>query len=348
MPQSGFIDSRSPHRQVSLGAEWTLRRAPTLLDVSLQPLYNWDGRRDSTWNQAVGVFESTREFNSGRLFVAEQMFALYREPYTALFGDFPPLDDSERFPALSPTEAGCRERATMQGLVYDCRGKPGDGADFDGLSAEDQTSVTRVMVNATKAIAAYLRKLRCGPSRFDAWLDGDRAALSASEQRGAALFVGRGACVGCHSGPSLSDGAFHNLGMSPAPVAVAIIDVNDRGAAEGLSAALADPLSSHGIFSDGDRGVLPSVGPEHEGAFRTPTLRCISTQPSFMHTGQLTSLPNVLTFFNRGGDRSGYPGVNELSPLGLSDDEKADLVAFVQSLQGAGPEPSLLAPLGEP
>ncbi len=349
VPADAFIDSRSPHRQVSLGAQWTLRRAPTLLDVAFQPLYNWDGRRDSLWNQAAGVLESAREFNSGRLFAAQQIFALYREPYRELFGELPPLDDAARFPQLSPEEAGCRERSTLTGTVYDCRGLPGDGAEYDALERADQVSVTRVMVDATKAIGAYLRQLRCGTSRFDAWLDGDASALSESEQRGAALFAGRGGCIGCHSGPTLSDGAFHNVGMSPAPVAVAIIDVNDRGAADGIAAALADPLSTGGAFSDGDRGTLPdAVTPEHEGAFRTPTLRCIERQPSFMHTGQLTSLASVVSFFNRGGDRSGYPGTSELGPLDLSEEERADVVAFLQSLAGPGPDAALLVPPSGP
>ena len=43
----------------------------SLLDVAFAPLYNWDGRRDAIWNQALGVMESNREFNSGRLFVSE-------------------------------------------------------------------------------------------------------------------------------------------------------------------------------------------------------------------------------------------------------------------------------------
>ncbi|HEY3494046.1 MAG TPA: cytochrome c peroxidase [Polyangiaceae bacterium] len=349
VPADAFVDTRSAHRQVSLASMWTLRRAPTLLDVSFRSLYNWDGRRDSTWNQAAGVIESEREFNSSRLFVAQQVFDLYRAAYTALFGELPPLDDTARFPRLAPEAAGCVERVTMQGARYDCRGKPGDQAEFDGLSEADRDAVTRVMVNATKAIGAYLRALRCGPSRFDAWLDGDAGALSESEQRGAELFVGRGGCVTCHSGPGLTDEAFHNVGLAPATVAVAIVDSNDRGAAEGIAEALADPLSTHGPFSDGDRGALPdAVTPEHEGAFRTPTLRCIGKQPSFMHTGQLSSLENVVKFFDRGGDRAGYPGTNELVPLELGEEERADLAAFLRSLDGEGPDPTLLEAPSEP
>jgi len=350
LPSSGFVDTRSPHRQVSLGAQWTLRKTPQLLDVAFAPLYNWDGRRDAIWNQALGVVESNREFNSGRLFLAEQLFRLYRDEYTAVFGDMPAFDDAERFPQLTAETAGCVEVTTAQGAMFRCRGVPGDGADYDGMAAEDQALVNVAAVNATKAIAAYVRQLRCGASRFDAWLDGDESALTQGEQRGAALFVGRARCADCHRGPRLTDDAFHNVGLSPATVAVAILDDDDRGAATGLAAALTDPTSSAGELSDGDRHVLPSEPkPSDEGAFKTPSLRCAASHPSYMHTAQLASLAHVVDFFDRGGDVSGYPGRSELRPLGLSAAEKADLLAFLQTLEGPGPDAVLrTAPDGEP
>jgi len=341
----GFVDTRSPHRQISLAAQWTSRRTPTLLDVSFFPLYNWDGRRDSIWGQAIGVMESAVEFNSSRLFVAEQVFRLHRADYEAVFGAMPPLDDAQRFPQLDPLQAGCDPGPAATAA---CRGKPGDKADYDGMTPDAQIAVTTVTVNAAKAIAAYVRALRCGPSRFDKWLDGDEAALNRSEQRGAALFVGAGKCVDCHSGAHFSDGKFHNVGLRPATVAVAFTDTGDRGAGEGLALALEDPLNSKGAFSDGDRGVLPAaVGPEFEGAFKTPMLRCIADHPSFMHTGQLTSLDLVVRFFSRGGDPAGFPGTNEIGPLGLSDREQADVVSFIRALEGAGADSALLGPPAE-
>jgi cytochrome c peroxidase len=344
LPDSGFVDTRSRGKQISLAAQWTTRRTPTLLEVAFAPLYNWDGRRDSIWRQAIGVMESERELNAGRLFVAHQVFALHRAEYEAIFGALPPLDDAARFPALAPADAGCRARATASGEVYDCRGRPGDGADYDAMAPGDQALATQVTVNAAKAIAAYVRQLRCGAGRFDAWLDGDAAALTRAEQRGAALFVGKAGCVGCHGGPNLTDHAFHNVGLQPRTVAVAFVDENDRGAGEGIAAALADPLNVRGVFSDGDDGRLPAaVAPEMEGAFRTPTLRCVSGQPSFMHTAHITSLEQVVAFFDRGGDPpGGYPGRNELERIGLDAREQADLVAFLATLEGPGPAASLL------
>jgi cytochrome c peroxidase len=346
LPDSGFVDTRSRGKQISLAAQWTARRTPTLLDVAFAPLFNWDGARDSIWRQAIGVMESEREFNGGRLFVAEQVFAHHRGAYEAIFGAMPPLDDASRFPPLAPTEAGCHERPTSTGVVYDCRGRPGDGADYDGMAAADQQLATRVTVNAAKAIAAYVRQLRCGAGRLDAWLDGDQTALTRAEQRGAALFVGKAGFVGCHGGPQLSDHAFHNVGLRPATVAVAFTDLDDRGAGVGIPAALADPLNVRGAFSDGDDGRLPAAAtPALEGAFRTPTLRCLPGQPSFMHTGHFTSLDQVVAFFDRGGDPpGGYPGQSELTRLGLDARERADLVAFLGTLEGPGPAAALLEP----
>ena len=87
-----------------------------------------------------------------------------------------------------------------------------------------------------------------------------------------------------------------------------------------------------------------TVPPGMEGAFRTPGLRCVSRRPAFMHTGQMATLKDVVAFFNDGGRVFGYPGKNELEPLHLSAAEQADLVAFLHTLDGPGPAPSLLAP----
>jgi cytochrome c peroxidase len=76
---------------------------------------------------------------------------------------------------------------------------------------------------------------------------------------------------------------------------------------------------------------------ESDGAFRTPTLRCVAKRPSFIHTGQLATLEDVLAFFDTGGDPTGFPGQNEIKPLDLSQRERADLAAFLRALDGPGP-----------
>jgi cytochrome c peroxidase len=338
LPTQDFNDTRSPSAQISLASGWGRRRAPSLLDVGQARLIMWDGRRDALYNQVFGPIESAVEMNSSRLFVAEQIFAHQRSQYEAVFGPIPAqLDDATRFPQLSADQTGCRSLEPYSNRGIDCHGMPGDGAEYDSMSPADQDVITRVVVNMGKAIAAYERLLACGQSRFDRWMRGDKSALSASEQRGAQVFVGLGRCVGCHAGPFFSDQKFHDIGLAPQPVAAAFVDGNDDGAIAGLGAALTDPLNSRGAYSDGDDGRLPASLPTSlEGAFRTPTLRCASRRPSFFHTGQARTLDDVVDLFDHGGAAGGYLGTNELVPLKLSAQQKMDLVAFLKALDGPG------------
>ena len=340
VPSAGFLDNRSVNGQISLASGWNLRRTLSLLDVGQEKLLMWDGRRDALYNQPFGPIENPTEMNSSRLFVAEQIAARYPGAYAEVFG---PLPDLSRLPPLDASRTGCDRLPTSSGTPI-CHGIPGDGAEYDSLSTADQEAVTRVVVNVGKALGAYERLLSCGQGRFDRWVNGDGSALSQAEQRGAALFVGKGQCASCHSGPFLTDQKFHNVGLRPGTVAVAFIDIGDRGALIGLQQALADPLNGRGRFSDGDDGRLIAPAPRDDGAFVTPSLRCVARRPSFMHTGQFTTLAEVVAFFDRGGSVGGYPGTNELSPLGLTDGERADLVAFLGTLEGPGPPAELLAP----
>jgi cytochrome c peroxidase len=267
--------------------------------------------------------------NSSRLFVAQQIARLYRPDYEAVFGPLPALD---RYPPVAAADAGCPELVTD--VVHGSCAKPG----------ADDVEVTRVIVNMGKAIEAYTRQLTCGRSRFDAWVGGDPHALSADEQAGALLFIGKGHCDTCHSGPYFSDRFFHNVGLHP-DFRFFVGPIDDPGAGSGLAAVLDDPLNSRGSYSDGDDGRLATL-PEDltslVGAFSTPGLRCVSRRPSFMHTGQFRSLEDVVDFFARGGDADGFLGVSENAARDLDPSEKADLVAFLRALDGPGPDAALL------
>ena len=339
IPTAGFSDTRSFQLQISLGAGWGRRRAPSLLDVGQARIVMWDGRHDALYNQPFGPLESVVEMNSSRLFMAERLYESHRTDYEAVFGPMPPLGDGTQFPSLATSLTGCQPKnptdpqPTCDGAFH---GSPGDHAEYDGMTAPNQTAVTRVVVNAGKAIGAFERLLSCGASAFDAWMHGG-APLSRAAQRGAAVFVGRGDCVRCHSGPFMSDQQFHNVGVTPQVVQQAFLDANDQGATKGIAAALADPLNTLGAFSDGSDGRLPAtVTAAMTGAFRTPVLRCVSQRPTFMHTGQIGTLGAVVAFFSSGGGSSGYPGNSEIHALGLTVLEQSDLVAFLEALSGPG------------
>lgn len=341
-----FSDTRSLLGQISLGAGWGFRRAPSLLDVGHSHMLMWDGRFDSLFSQVFGPIESELEMNGSRLYAAQRVFALHRAEYEAIFGPMPPLDDPERFPPLTGVTTGCTALIENERrCAVPLHGVPGDGAEFDSMTPEDQDAVTEVVVHLGKALGAYERLLHCGPSRFDAWVAGDDGAMTAAEVHGAELFVGEAGCVGCHSGPTMSDERFHVVGLQPTFVATVFVDRDDRGAGLGLMLRDASPLRIEGAYADGDDGRAAFPRTEAlEGAFRTPRLRCVAQRPSFMHTGQFVRLEDAVAFHVRGGDRGGYIGTSELVPLDLTAADRADLVAFLRALDGPGPDPSLRAP----
>lgn len=357
VPASGFSDTRTVARQLSLASGWSNRRTPSILDVGHARILMWDGRIDSLQRQVLSVIESPLEANSSRLFFAQEIARRYAVPYQAIFGEDPQVVLGPGYPQPAVAGTGCQMTLnSTTSPVEECTGGTRSGipgtTDYDALSSTQQHAVTTIAINAGKAIAAYERLLSCGPSRFDAFMHGDKSALNASEQRGAELFVGKGKCANCHSGPFFSDQKFHNVGLFPARVSGAFIRNNDRGAEKGLAQVLADPLNVRSEYSNGDDGRLPSsVAPEMLGAFRTPMLRCSSMRPSFMHTAQFRTLEEVVAFFNQGGHKQpgvpadplvGFLGETELTPLGLTTQESTDLVAFLKALDGPGPAVNLL------
>jgi cytochrome c peroxidase len=162
----------------------------------------------------------------------------------------------------------------------------------------------------TKAIAAYERTLVTPDGPFDRYARGDKRALRDDQKRGLALFVGKAACSQCHQGPNFSDDKFHHIGLGSA----------------------------------GDLGRFAVTRrDEDRGAFKTPSLRNVALTAPYMHDGSLASLEAVVDFYDRGGDAQ--PGQSwKIFPLKLRADEKADLVAFLNSLTGRNPDTAPASP----
>jgi len=155
-----------------------------------------------------------------------------------------------------------------------------------------------------RALASYVRTILSGNAPIDRYMNGEREALSEEARRGLNLFRGKANCTACHVGPNFSDEGFHNSGVA---------------------------------WRDGqwlDPGRFVVTGKEADrGAFKTPTLREIARTAPYMHNGSLATLEEVIEFYNRGGNRNPYLDP-ELRPLNLSAEEKAALLAFLQSLSG--------------
>jgi cytochrome c peroxidase len=163
--------------------------------------------------------------------------------------------------------------------------------------------------NVASAIAAFVRTLVSGGSPFDRFLAGEASALGPEARRGMDLFYGRAACSTCHSGPHLTDGKFHNTGVPG----------DDRGRAA---------LDRVGEFQ-----MRPYPFFQTQKAFKTPSLRNVALTAPYLHDGSEPSLEEIVRFYNRGGkEKESYGLALDIRPLNLTDDQLADLVAFLQAL----------------
>lgn len=150
-----------------------------------------------------------------------------------------------------------------------------------------------------KAIASFERTILSGDAPYDRFAAGDTSALSPAAQRGQKVFFNKGHCSACHSGPTFSDGAFHNLGVG----------INDLEPDVGRQAVT-------GLLGD-------------RGAFKTPPLREVARTAPYMHDGRLETLEEVVDYYDKGGTPN--PQLDEeIFPLNLTDEEKADLVIFLK------------------
>ena len=318
VPSAGFVDNRSVRAQVSLAAGWGKRRTKPLLDVGQAKVIMWDGRHDALYNQPFQPLEGVTEMNSSRLYAAEQVYKRYRASYETIFGPIPvPLDDASRFPQLDGATTGCRSLSPMNEGV-DCHGMPGDGAEFDHLTERSGQGRDHPHLGEHRQIAGRLRtpaqlwaqSVRPVDARRDRCAHAVRAA-----RRGALRRSARGRehhrrlqCVPQRSVLDRSNVPQRRLQPAGVGPAGSFYDANDHGAKDGLAAVMTDPLNVRGKFSDGDDGRLTEMPTDLDGAFRTPSLRCVGGRPSFMHTGQMLALADVVSFFSRGGNGAGYPG----------------------------------------
>ncbi|PCI29090.1 MAG: photosynthetic protein synthase I [SAR324 cluster bacterium] len=176
-----------------------------------------------------------------------------------------------------------------------------------------------------KLIPEYLKSLQSKNVPFD------QGTLSDAAKRGQFLFTGKANCVSCHTGALFADGKAHNLGVAENQE---IFEDEERSTMflafnmfmgnENFMNLRRDP-GAHVVSHKADGSDM--------GKFMTPTLRELKQTAPYMHNGTLATLDDVVEFYNQGGGKD----VNKdprIKPLGLSDMEKKDLVAFLGSLSG--------------
>jgi cytochrome c peroxidase len=333
-PGNYYTDTRSRPNYTSLGVNWTGRNALTLVNVAYYRWFGWAGKDDTLWSQAANVVE-LGAFAGDRCEFAHMLYRKYRADYDALFPA--PLD-----PAL--------DLAAPDAARFPASGKPKssptapDGP-WELMAAADRDIVNQIMANTGKALAAYQRQLVSRGAPIDRYLAGDYTALSPPAKRGLRLFIGKAACVDCHSGPLFSDQRFHNTGV---PQVGSNLPRTDLGRFDDLPRALATPFNAGGRFSDDPTdgaarlaGVV--ISEDLKGSFRTTMLRQIDKTGPYMHTGGLATLEDVVRFYTAGGGDAAFAGSKSpaMVPLLLTSEEQSDLVAFLRTLTGEPPPAEL-------
>ena len=318
MPDLHFTDGRT----FGVGIGTIPLNAMSLVGAAYSPWQTWNGRNDSQWSQALIPLENPLEHGGNRTLFSHLLAENYRAEYEALFGSLPDLADSQRFPRnAGPVDS------------------PAASAAWERMDPADRDAVNRVFANLGKVLAAYERTILPQPARFDRYvasLDDDgrvrgEAPLTVEELAGLRLFMGKGQCADCHNGPRFTNDAFHNTAVPGAP-GVPI----QRGRIDGVALVKSDPFNCLGAYSDADPDqctALRFMVTESDtllGSMKTPTLRNVAETGPYMHTGQFVTLDDVIQHYNSGG--FAIQGHNELTPLSLTDEEAAQLAAFLHTL----------------
>lgn len=202
---------------------------------------------------------------------------------------------------------------SLEGLLRTCEQDSELRASFRRAYGQGPISLAKI----THALASFERTLLSGDSPFDRFFfAGDRTALSPAARRGLEIFrhPAKGNCAACHTigerDALFTDQAFHNLGVG---------------------------LDPEGHLTDLGRFLL-SRRDLDRGAFRTPSLRNVALTAPYMHDGSLKTLKEVVDFYVGGGSWNPYLD-KQIKPLThLSAQERADLVAFLESLTGQLPK----------
>lgn len=279
----------------AVGQEVLDRNTPSLFNLHLNRWFGWAGDSDNLWAQSILPVLAPNELAQTPQAVAMRMKA---PPFAASY-------------------------QRVFGNIQDHR---------------DQ----EVLVNIGKALAAFQETIVTGETPFDRFLsavnrqDWEAAKdYPVSAQRGLSLFLGRGNCSFCHSGPNFTNGAFHDAGVEyfVAPGRV------DFGRHSGVRAVQSSPYNLAGGYSDDPQKsgawAVEQIRTKHSdfGTFRVPSLRNAALTAPYMHNGSLSDLAAVIDHYSEINiERLHADGEAILVPLDLNAQEKQDLLDFLNSL----------------
>ncbi|HJO04684.1 MAG TPA: cytochrome c peroxidase [Acidobacteriota bacterium] len=219
------------------------------------------------------------------------------------------LEEQAVGPIMNPIEMG----NTLESMEARLAEIPGYRQQFKAVFGADQ--ITSELVG--KAIATFERTVVSANSPWDrSLLSGDESLISDAVRRGNALFNDKAGCSQCH--------AVTNVDSVPA----------DLYQNTGVGMNIESPDLGRYVQSEME---------EDRGAFKVPMLRNVTETAPYMHDGTLATLEDVIRYYERGGDPN--PWLDEkMKPLELTDQERQDLLAFLEALTGEVPAFTKRAP----
>lgn len=180
-----------------------------------------------------------------------------------------------------------------------------------------------ILDTIAQAIAAFERTLISRNAPFDRFIQGDINALTENQKRGWELFRGKARCIECHrytaTSPFFTDSKFYNTGIVTRGQQFSALERQAEKIRLKLSGFAANELAHNEQFAELGR-FLVSRQANDIGAFKTPTLRDIELTWPYMHNGSLSTLLDVVRYYNRGGNPNPNLDV-KMRPLNLSDEE---------------------------
>lgn len=198
-----------------------------------------------------------------------------------------------------------------------------EGSEYRALFEAAYGDDTPNLNNIVKALASYVRSLVSFNSAFDNYAYAqDDDALTPQQLEGLNLFFSeRTECFHCHGGLNFTQSSKHSF-----------------------QPFTAQPFHNTGLYNEDGKGSYPESdmglysvthNKDDMGKFRAPTLRNIALTAPYMHDGSIATLDEVIEFYARGGNVAESPNPYRspfIKSFAISEDEKAALVAFLQSL----------------
>ena len=241
-------------------------------------------------------------------------------------GRAPTLEAQAVLPFINPIEMAIPDHPALEAKIAGFAEYP---PLFAKAFGDERVTVDRV----GKALASFERTLITLRAPIDRYLAGDEDAISASARRGWVLFNGKARCNTCHgwieSVPTFTDDLYHNIGVGVQNVPD-FAALAQRAAKASRSMEEIEKLALQDIEASELGRFLVTREVRDIGAFKTSPLRNIAKTAPYFHDGSASTLLEVVEHYDRGGVANPYLD-GGMRPLGLTDDEKRDLVALMES-----------------